>query len=127
MVTLRWVFQVNFPSLNSCGRGRISANLTRDLTRFYVGNPRQGVSDAISLNLSQPLLRGFGSRVAAENLRQAERNVIYAIRDFNHYQNEFAVGKVQDYFRLLREEILSVIATPIIKAGLMRRLDWWNN
>ncbi|MGA0437560.1 MAG: hypothetical protein ACO3PO_08290, partial [Limisphaerales bacterium] len=26
--------------------GRISANLTRDLTRFYVGNPRQGVSDA---------------------------------------------------------------------------------
>ena len=82
--------------------GRISANLTRDLTRFYVGNPRQGVSDAISLNLSQPLLRGFGSRVAAENLRQAERNVIYAIRDFNHYQNEFAVGKVQDYFRLLR-------------------------
>ena len=82
--------------------GRISANLTRDLTRFYVGNPRQGVSDAIRPNLSQPLLRGFGSRVAAENLRQAERNVIYAIRDFNHYQNEFAVGKVQDYFRLLR-------------------------
>lgn len=82
--------------------GRISANLARDLTRFYVGSPRQQVSDAISLNLSQPLLRGFGSRVAAENLRQSERNVIYAIRDFNHYQNQFAVQKVLDYFRLLR-------------------------
>jgi outer membrane protein TolC len=82
--------------------GRISANLARDLTRFYVGSPRQQVSDAISFNLSQPLLRGFGSRVAAENLRQSERNVIYAIRDFNHYQNQFAVQKVLDYFRLLR-------------------------
>ncbi|MEK9862125.1 MAG: TolC family protein, partial [Verrucomicrobiota bacterium] len=82
--------------------GRISANLARDLTRFYVGSPRQQVSDAISFNLSQPLLRRFGSRVAAENLRQSERNVIYAIRDFNHYQNQFAVQKVLDYFRLLR-------------------------
>ena len=49
-----------------------------------------GVSDAIVWFTS--LFSVALGRVAAENLRQAERNVIYAIRDFNHYQNEFAVG-----------------------------------
>lgn len=82
--------------------GSITASLTRDLFRFYVGDPRRNVTEAISLNLTQPLLRGFGSRVVAENLKQAERNVIYAIRDFNHFQNQFAVDTVMNYFSLLR-------------------------
>lgn len=82
--------------------GNIGATIANDLLRFYTGNPRRSAVSTISVNLFQPILRGAGSRVATENLKQAERNVIYAIRDFSHFQNEFAVGKVLDYFRLLQ-------------------------
>lgn len=82
--------------------GNIGASIANDLLRFYTGNPRRSAVSTISVNLFQPILRGAGSRVATENLKQAERNVIYAIRDFSHFQNEFAVGKVLDYFRLLQ-------------------------
>lgn len=82
--------------------GSIGATIANDLLRFYTGNPRRSAVSTISVNLFQPILRDAGSRVATENLKQATRNVIYAIRDFSHFQNDFAVGKVLDYFRLLQ-------------------------
>lgn len=84
--------------------GNIGASFANDLLKFYTGNPRRSAVSTISVNLFQPLLRGAGRRVAAENLKQAERNVAYAIRDFSHFQNEFAVGTVLDYFRLLQNK-----------------------
>ena len=87
--------------------GNIGASFANDLLKFYTGNPRRSAVSTISVNLFQPLLRGAGRRVAAENLKQAERNVAYAIRDFSHFQNEFAVGTVLDYFRLLQNKDIS--------------------
>ena len=84
--------------------GNISATIANDLLRFYTGNSRRSAVSAISVNLVQPLLRDAGKRVATENLKQAERNVIYAIRDFSHFQNQFAVSTVLEYFRLLQNK-----------------------
>ena len=84
--------------------GSIGATFANDLLKFYTGNPRRSAVSTISVNLFQPLLRGAGSRVATENLKQAERNVAYAIRDFSHFQNEFAVNTLLDYFRLLQNK-----------------------
>ena len=84
--------------------GNIGASFANDLLKFYTGNPRRSAVSTISVNLFQPLLRGAGSRVATENLKQAERNVAYAIRDFSHFQNEFSVNTVLDYFRLLQNK-----------------------
>ncbi len=84
--------------------GSIGATFANDLLRFYTGDPRRSAVSTLSVNLFQPLLRDAGSRVAIENLRQAERNVAYAIRDFSHFQNEFAVNIVLDYFRLLQNK-----------------------
>jgi outer membrane protein TolC len=109
--------------------GSIGASFANDLLKFYTGNPRRSAVSTISVNLFQPLLRDAGSRVATENLKQAERNVAYAIRDFSHFQNEFAVNTVLDYFRLLqnkdiiRNRFLDYQSRTNQTVRLNRRLD----
>jgi outer membrane protein TolC len=84
--------------------GRIGLDIANDLLRFYTGDPRKSAVSTISLNLVQPLLRGAGTKIAAENLTQAERNVIYEIRSFSYYQNTFAFDIVSTYLRLLQQQ-----------------------
>lgn len=80
----------------------LGVNIANDLLRFYTGDPRRSAVSTLSFNIVQPLLRGAGREVAAENLTQAHRDVVYAIRDFAHFQNEFAVDVVNEYFRVLQ-------------------------
>jgi outer membrane protein TolC len=84
--------------------GRVGLNLANDILRFYSGGARDSASSVISLSLSQPLLRGAGARIVAENLTQAERDVIYDIREFSFYQDDFALGIVRRYLELLRQQ-----------------------
>lgn len=85
--------------------GKISVGLANDILRYYTGDPRRSVVSAITINLSQPLLRGFGrNNAAVEALTQAERNVIYAVRNFGYFQQEFSVEIVNDYFDLLAQK-----------------------
>lgn len=85
--------------------GTLSANLVNDLLRYYTGDPRRSVVSSLSVNLAQPLLRGFGrNNAAVENLRQAERNVVYAVRNYNYFQDQFAMQIVNDYFGLLAQK-----------------------
>ncbi len=48
-----------------------------------------------------PLLRGFGD-VAQESLIQAERDLVYAAREFEDFRRSFAVSVARDYFALLQ-------------------------
>lgn len=82
----------------------ISVNIATDILRFLTGDPRKAAGSTLSFNVFQPLLRGAWREVAAARLTQAERNVIYAVRSFSHFQNEFAAGIVMDYFRLLQRK-----------------------
>jgi len=79
--------------------GSYSLALANDLLRFFTGAPRSSATSAISLNILQPLLRGAGRKIAAEQFTQANRNVIYAVRDFQQFQNSFAQDIVIDYLR----------------------------
>ena len=81
----------------------LSVRIANDLFRFYTGDPRRSAVSAISVNALQPLLRGAGRQIAAENLKQSHRNVIYAVRDYSDFQNRFAVDIVLQYFRLLQQ------------------------
>jgi outer membrane protein TolC len=81
----------------------IGATLANDLLRFYTGDPRRSAVSTLSLNVVQPLLRGAGSAIAREGLKQAERDVIYAVRDFSQFQMEFSVNIVSQYFELLQQ------------------------
>jgi len=82
--------------------GSLGIAIANDLLQYFTGDPRRSASSALSLNVFQPLLRGAGKTVAAERLTQANRNVVYAVRDFTHFQNSFSVKIVNDYFDLLQ-------------------------
>ena len=96
--------RVGFDTLLKTG-GRISLDLANDILRFYTGaGPSDSAASSIALSLSQPLLRGAGAKVAAENLTQAERNVIYEIRSFSYFQDTFAYDIVNTYLRLVQQQ-----------------------
>ncbi len=82
----------------------IGISIANDLLRYYTGDPRKSAASAISMNLFQPLLRGAGRKIAGEQLKQAHRNVFYAIRDYSHFQSTFAVDIVIEYYRLLQDK-----------------------
>ena len=79
----------------------VTATLANDLLLYFDGKPK--VPD-LTLKLTQPLLRGAGAEIAAEVLTQAERDVVYAVRDYSHYQKTFAIETVGEYFRVLQDK-----------------------
>jgi len=84
--------------------GALGVSIANDLLRYFTGDPRRSAASTLSLNVTQPLLRGAGSRIAAERLTQANRNVVYAVRDYTHFQNTFSVDIVTRYFNLLQNK-----------------------
>lgn len=50
-----------------------------------------------------PLLRGAGEFVVTEPLTQAERNVVYAIYNFERFKHTFAVSIAADYLAVLQQ------------------------
>lgn len=82
----------------------VGVNIANDLLRYYTGDSRKSAVTVITANLFQPLLRGAGKKVAAERLTQAQRDVVYAVRDYSHFQHQFAAGVVVDYLRLLEQK-----------------------
>ena len=54
-------------------------------------------------SISIPLLRGSGKYVASESLTQAERDLVYAMYEFERYKNTFAVQIVQNYMNVISQ------------------------
>jgi outer membrane protein TolC len=93
--------QVGVNQLLASG-GSLGLKLVNDVLRYYTGDPRQSIISALSVNVTQPLLRGFGrNNPAVEVLTQGERNVVYAVRNYEFFQDQFAMEVVNDYFDLL--------------------------
>lgn len=57
----------------------------------------------IQASINLPLLRGAG-QVAREDLIQAERDLVYAARDFERFRREFFVDISNTYFGLLQQQ-----------------------
>lgn len=58
----------------------------------------------ISLSLVQPLLRGGGHAVVYEPLIQAERNLVYAIRDFELFREDFSIDVARRFYDLVNRK-----------------------
>ena len=84
------------------GGGRIAVNFTTNFLRFLTGDSRVDASSALVGTFTQPLLRGAGRKVAAENLTQAERDLLYNLRDFVRFRQEFSVQICSAYYRVLQ-------------------------
>ena len=81
---------------------QISVGIATDWLRYLTGDPDTSLASVLSANVSKPLLRGSTREVVQENLTQAERNVLYAIRSFSRFRKEFVVSIVDDYLRTLQ-------------------------
>lgn len=79
--------------------GTVGVDLVRLLTQDRPYS--RGVFADISATL--PLLRGAGEFVVTEPLTQAERNVVYAIYNFEQFKRTFAVNVASDYFDVLQQ------------------------
>jgi outer membrane protein TolC len=77
--------------------GNIGTSLLRALDR---GDGWDGLSD-LSLSFTLPLLRGSARAVILEPLTQAERDLVYAVRNYERFRSTFAVDIVDSYYGLL--------------------------
>ncbi len=84
------------------GGGRLAVDLTTNFLRFVTGDSRVSASSALLGSFTQPLLRGAGRDIAAEGLTQAERDLLYSLREFTRYRAEFAVQVASAYYQVLQ-------------------------
>jgi outer membrane protein TolC len=87
--------------------GRLATSFSTDFLRFLTGDPRLATSSSLAATLTQPLLQGAGYKIATENLTQAERSLLYALRNFSRYRKEFSVDIASAYYGVLqsRDEV----------------------
>ena len=57
----------------------------------------------LSLQLVQPLLRGAGAEASHEALTAAERNMVYAVRDFELFREDFSIDVARRYYDLVQQ------------------------
>ncbi len=81
---------------------KLAATFTNDFLRLLTGNITNTSESVFAATLTQPLLRGAGYRATMENLTQAERSLMYSIRDFTQYRKSFAVETASNYYRTLQ-------------------------
>jgi outer membrane protein TolC len=86
------------------GGAGIAAELALDLANLLTGGSASALGLAADTSVSIPLLRGAGRHIAAEPLTQAQRDVVYAIWEFEHYRAQYATDVIGRFFTLLRRE-----------------------
>jgi outer membrane protein TolC len=83
--------------------GRVVIDLaTGFLAGLLTGDPFDAARSVLSTDILIPIGRGSGW-VAREPLTQAERDVLYALRAFARFQQEFTVSIATEYYRLLQD------------------------
>lgn len=83
------------------GVGRISTSLTADFLRFVTGDPRVTTSSQLNATFLSPLLRDSGFKTQTEALLQAERSLLYDLREFTRFRKDFSVQIATAYYRVL--------------------------
>ncbi len=101
-IAARWIFDA-------------TENLRSSVTGQYVQ------ASALTLDASIPLLRDAGL-IAQEGLIQAERDLVYAARDFEAFRRQFLVDVARDYFNLL-QQLAAIENTRKQLESLRRQLD----
>lgn len=80
----------------------VSLNVSKNLFNYFTDPDTSGESGVLSFNVVQPLLNGFGPLVTKEPLRQAERDMIYEVRDFKRFQQGFVIDIADQFYSTLQ-------------------------
>ena len=78
----------------------VVGNLALDVARL-LSSDWHSIGITGDLTMTVPLMRGSGRDVVREPLTQAERNLMYAVRRFEHYRQTYAVTVANGYFGVL--------------------------
>lgn len=81
----------------------LMAQIGLDIARLLQPEGRFSKAVYFDSSISIPLLRGAGRHIVTESLTQAERDVVYAIRDFERFKRSFAVRVADIYLSVLQE------------------------
>jgi len=82
--------------------GQFATELVNSFTWQLGGNGNSNFATGnLLFSLTQPLLRGAFRHVRTEALTQAERDLLYDVRDFARFRRTFYFGIVQQYLGLL--------------------------
>lgn len=81
---------------------KLSLGFTREFVRSFSSPDSSAESSEVSLNIVQPLLNGFGPLLSKEGLRQAERDMVYAVRDFQRFQQRFVIDIASQYYATIQ-------------------------
>ena len=111
---------------NFASGAQLATNIANSFTWQLGGtnNPNFG-SGNLLVNLTQPLLRGAFRHVRTESLTQAERNLLYSVRDFARFRRQFYLDIVSRYLDLL-SQAQSLRNEEENLANLERNLDEHN-
>jgi outer membrane protein TolC len=85
------------------GGTEFGAALAVDLANLLTMGGASSIGVAADGTIAIPLLRGSGRHIVREPLTQAERNVVYAIYDFERFKQTFAVEIAGSYMRVLQD------------------------
>ena len=83
--------------------GDLDLSMSSDFDGDFGSRTTESADTTWSASLVQPLLRGFGRSIAQESLVQSERDVVYAVREFERYRRTFAVNIASEFFNVLRQ------------------------
>jgi outer membrane protein TolC len=81
---------------------RVGMDLTSNFLEIFSSGGASLVNSNLAFSATQPLLQGAGILAAVEPLRQEERNVLYAIRDFTQDRKTLVITTLSDYYRTLQ-------------------------
>ncbi len=81
----------------------LTTHLAFDVAKLLTGSRNSSLGLSFDAGATIPLLRGAGRAVAREPLTQAERNLLYAIRRFERFKQEFAVRIASEYLSVLQQ------------------------
>jgi outer membrane protein TolC len=83
--------------------GNIGLSFITNMARITsTADPDKFIDGLLVATFNQPLLRGAGPRVALEPLTQAERDMIYSVREFVRFRREFMVDIAKSYLDILQ-------------------------
>ena len=90
-------------SRNLAGGGQFATDVLNGLSWDFGSGGIQSGSAAIISTFTQPLLRGAFRYVRLESLTQAERDLLYQVRDFARFRRQFYVDITERYLGLLTQ------------------------
>ncbi|MFP4433862.1 MAG: TolC family protein [Phycisphaerae bacterium] len=84
--------------------GVLTLGATLDLATDFMGGSDTTIGSLLSSNFSQPLLRGAWRGLAYEDQYRRERDLVFAVFDYQRFTQTFATDIVSEYYTVIRRQ-----------------------